>query len=84
MTTIPESEIDRVTKIVMDPTKFTEIEPHRFVAEASDLGWPPGKIPLSFATNLGNGLPLRMTAHDEHSYTYHQDGGVITLIVFND
>lgn len=63
---------------------------HEFIAEASELGWPPGKWPESAATNLGNTMPFRLTRLEktpdgEVMYAkYFQTLGCIRLTVFND
>ncbi len=69
--------------------QVTEIEVHKFVADASDLGFPVGKFEEVLETNLGNKLPL--VAHSEKTVNgefagivYRQKLGCIELIVFND
>lgn len=62
----------------------THQQPHRFYADASDLGWAPGYFPEQVDTDLGNGLPFVKTDQDEDRIRYSQANGCITLVVFND
>jgi len=55
-----------------------------FDAEASELGWGPGEFPTKVETDLGNGLPLMLTAICEDVGVYKQVCGCITLRVMND
>lgn len=66
-----------------------EYNTHQFCAEASDLGWPPGKVPCSIPTTLGNRQPflLRRTERREGEavcWHYKQQFGCIELKVYND
>lgn len=63
-----------------------EVKAHHFVAEASELGWKPGYLPVQADTNLGNGLPLVLEEIDYEKgyFTYNQVSGCITLRVYND
>lgn len=69
-------------KITRD--QVTEYEVHKFSAEASSLGLPPGRWPNGIETSLGNGQDLRMTHLDEVGAHYRQQLGCITLTIFND
>ena len=61
-----------------------EIEVHKFHADASDLGLPPGSFPEFLDTNLGNGnCFIRSNLFETHT-TYRQELGCITLTVWND
>lgn len=63
---------------------LTEVRPHEFVTEASDLGWPAGHWPKRVDVNVGNGQPFQMYHADETGARYRQLGGCCTLRVFND
>jgi hypothetical protein len=69
---------------------ISEIEIHRFVTFASDLGWKPGDWPDRIAIdNLGNKQPFvllhRETQHGSLLWVdYRQSLGCIQLRVFND
>lgn len=71
-------------------TNVSEVEPHTFVTEASDLGLRPGEWPQFLTTNLGNGLRLvrstkKLDADGDLLWvTYHQAAGCIRLRIFND
>lgn len=66
-----------------------ELEAHRFCAEASTLGLPPGSFPKVIETTLGNGQPL-VRESAEHSggelvaVNYWQTFGCVCLRVLND
>jgi hypothetical protein len=66
-----------------------EVEPHKFVAEASELGFRPYEWPDTIPTNLGNKQPF-VRCMDERqngelvAVQYRQQLGCITLRVFND
>lgn len=67
----------------------TEVEPHHFVAEASDLQLPPGTFPSVLTTTLGNRQPLRAVHVEKRDgdlmwIDYHQDLGCVSLRIFND
>ena len=67
-----------------------EFEPHRFSAEASELGLRPGEWPATLATTMGKKLPLvRATKKvdpdgDLTWVTYNQSCGCISLRIYND
>lgn len=69
---------------------LTEFEPHKFIAEASDLGLTPGQWPSHIATDMGNGLaflrgePKRNEADEITSVPYWQTAGCIDLEIIND
>lgn len=62
----------------------TEAGAHRFVAEASTLGWPPGFWPKQAATDLGNGEPLHLRWMNGESAIYSQAMGDVLVEVLND
>ena len=64
--------------------KVTEISPLHFVAEASDLGLPPGVWPDAFTTDLGNGQRLVRVDLDDGRGLYRQSLGCIELAIYND
>jgi len=55
-------------------------------AFASDLGWPPGKIParIKVQERWGNGQDFVLAKWDEGSFTYIQANGLLRIKVFND
>ena len=57
---------------------------NRFVADASELGWPPGYWPPVIETTIGNGHILRRTELNSNGAVYRQDAGVVEVQVFND
>lgn len=62
-----------------------EFEHHKFVQEASTLGLPPGRWPLSIATSMGNGQPFVAARVGEGGVRiYRQALGCIELHVLND
>jgi hypothetical protein len=64
----------------------TEYAPHRFSAEASELGLKPGQAyPEFISTEMGNGLdflPFRIDAQGDR--VYRQNFGCIELTVLDD
>lgn len=66
-----------------------EAGPHHYVADASELGFPPGQWPAQLDTDLGNGRPF-VRSEVEHyrgsvaRVVYLQANGCVTLTVFND
>lgn len=62
----------------------TEVSVHHFVADASELGWPPGFWPKTVPTSLGNSMPLMLERITPFSMTYFQAAGCIQVEVFND
>lgn len=71
-------------------SNIVEFEPHRFVAEASELGLRPGEWPERIATDVGNRLPFvrrskKLDAEGDLMWvTYAQANGCLVLRVFND
>lgn len=63
-----------------------EIEPHRFLSEASALGFAPGEWPkrLRLGRKFGNGNALLLEGSDGDSALYRQDAGCIELRILND
>jgi hypothetical protein len=61
-----------------------ETSPFTFSAEASELGWPPGRLPRRLETDMGNGQPFVLDAMSDEMATYRQQLGCIELRVFND
>lgn len=79
----------RVTKSTLATGQISEHAPHKYVSEASDLGFAPGNWPRSIDTDLGNGLAFWLEySHVEDGdlqwRLYRQVGGCIELKVFND
>lgn len=66
--------------------QVSEHSVHEFVAEASELGWPPGLVPREIMTDLGNGQNLlyRRSFPDNGGWAWTQANGCVTLTVFND
>lgn len=68
----------------------TEIETHKYVAEASTLGLRPGEWPEFIETTLGNTQPLfrstkKLDADGDILYVrYRQVFGCIDVVVYND
>jgi hypothetical protein len=66
-----------------------EFEVHKFIADASDLGWRPGEWPRCVSTDLGNSQPLwfdRTVRNDDGSVqhvVYRQALGCIDVSVYN-
>lgn len=55
----------------------SEVEVHSFVADASDLGWPPGACPRTIETTMGNGLRFQLwIATQEWITLQHQASAV--------
>lgn len=63
-----------------------EREPYLFVAEASDIGIPPGGWPTLMDTEVGNGCPLVLQElkYNGQVAVYHQMCGCMQVSVFND
>ncbi len=77
--------------MIINHDNVTETGPHRFVCDASDLGYTAGlEPPAQFDTTLGNGQQLMFfkTVRDPEgdivAWRYHQAAGCIELVVFND
>jgi hypothetical protein len=72
------------------PDLVMEHEPHRFSAEAREIGLRPGEWPTQLSTAMGNCLPLMRVSKkvdadgDIMWVTYHQANGAMSLKVFND
>lgn len=61
--------------------------PHRFVAEASQLRLAVGHFPNTIAADagIGNGLPfVRRARREDGGYDYEQMLGCIVVRIFND
>ena len=63
-----------------------ETEVHVFSAEASELGFPVGKIPttLEVKEKIGNGMFFYLIKATAEMFTYWQEGGCIRIEVYND
>ena len=61
-----------------------EVECHRFLAEASELGLPPGEFPRTIGTTLGNQQPFVLLRRNEEVAKYRQELGCLTLDILND
>lgn len=69
----------------VNSNETTEVAPHRFVTEASELGLAPGDWPTSLTTNMGNGQPFILrTRRADGSAVYEQRFGCLSLHVLND
>ena len=75
----------------IDREQLMEHEPHHFTAEASELGFSPGRWPTALRlSRFGNDQPLQLQGivkDDEGDVlfaNYCQGNGCITLKVFND
>lgn len=78
---------DMLSRIL--PDLISEVAPHLFVTEASDLGWPCGHWPERIETTMGNGLALIRTSKQVRDgdllfVRYIQEFGCMQLKVFND
>lgn len=78
-----------MTNLTITSANAQEHEVHRFSADASELGLPPGSWPKAIATTLGNGLNFVFAGADREggelrSVTYRQVAGCIELEIFND
>lgn len=62
----------------------TESGVFRFVTDASELGWPPGHVPDTLTTDIGNQLPFVLVKAGPQGFEYRQQLGCATLMVFND
>lgn len=58
--------------------------PNDCIADASELGLPPGWFPGSFETTLGNKQPFFRVSVDPECVVYSQSAGCLKLIVVND
>lgn len=76
----------------VDKDRLLEMKPHRFTADASELGFRPGHFPEQFTVlpKFGNGLDFKLYEvlcdrnGDVSSIQYAQIYGCITITVFND
>lgn len=79
-----------MTTFQVSSHQLLEVEPHLFVAEASELRLPVGVWPLRIDTSLGNGQPLerqtkKVDADGDILYVrYRQRFGCVNLKIFND
>lgn len=65
--------------------QVTEVAPFTFVAEASELGFPVGRVPTRLEANvLGNGRILDLIRVEEGVFVYKQQFGCLVIKVFND
>jgi hypothetical protein len=76
-----------ITKITRDQVR--EFDTHKYIADASDLGWSPGEWPEWVPTDIGNGKPFLAFSWeyrdgDVEWVTYRQALGCISLNVHND
>ena len=72
------------TTLTADTPGLIEMRPHHFTLEASTAGLPPGVVPQTITTTLGNGRPFRLVWADESVFNYRQELGCLTLDIFND
>lgn len=73
----------------VDSKDVSEYTVGQFEADASMLGLPPGRVPRSLETNMGNGRPFELTemkrqGNEVYAFVYLQGNGCITLTVWND
>lgn len=78
-----------ITYDVLRKAGFDEIEPHRFIGEASGLRMPVVGWPEQIETTIGNGRPLLLTNPEMRdgdllAATYRQANGCISIRIFND
>lgn len=67
------------------PKNTSEQDPYQYYAEASDLGFPPGKWPHILESEIGNSQPFILHHGDAYgNYVYYQGGSGAILTVFND
>lgn len=69
-------------KIAVEKVTYTDL--HRYVADASELGWHPGMCPREVELAVGNGLNFFLEKVDQHQISYVQLAGCLQLIVYND
>lgn len=62
----------------------SEYEIHKLSAEASELGIPPGLIPMQLTTDMGNKQPFILTHRGNTAFYYRQGNGCLMLTVFKD
>lgn len=69
----------------VDRSVVSEHSPGRFLADASELRWPPGFWPTQVDTNLGNQEKLFLAKFvGDKCAVYQQSAGSLELRVFND
>jgi hypothetical protein len=73
-----------MTQATIYSRDVTEVKPHWFVAEASQLGWRPGYWPELVETTMGNGSPFLRRAPSQGGWIYHQANGGLVVHVLND
>lgn len=61
----------------------TEVEPHVFIADASDFGWCPAYFPERIHTTLGNGQDMVPTYSNDAFTKFSQVAGCVTLTIFH-
>ena len=72
-------------EVKINSNQMVEDQPHSFVAFASDLELPPGKIPAVFETDVGNGRPFVLDpSSNSYAIRYLQEQGRAELMLFND
>lgn len=70
---------------VVTDKNTTEIEPHKVVAEASELGIQPGVTPAQLKTTLGNRQPFFLVTQEVNGTLHYQQAhGILELVVLND
>lgn len=72
------------TSIIITDKNATEVKVHEWAIDASDLRLPPGVVPPSLNTTLGNQQPFLLIYHGSDRFLYRQSMGCIGLVVFND
>jgi hypothetical protein len=75
------------TQAVIDRSALMEVEPDYFVAEASELQFPPGRWPriIDVKGGFGNGQMLMAdSVAADGSRIYKQVLGCVRIRVFND
>jgi len=75
---------DTTQRPFITASQVEEVEAHRFIADASDLQWPPGYFPEVLDTSLGNKLPFYRVSLTAQAAKYEQHSGCISLTVLND
>ncbi len=74
----------RVTQAQVDGGTIERTGAHEFLADASDLGIPPGPPPRKIETDIGNGKDFWLTERWEWGWVYMQIAGCVMLRVQND
>lgn len=72
--------------MLISKKRLEETSIHTFSAEASELGFPVGKIPqtLEVEEKIGNGMFFYLIKATAEMFTYWQEGGCIRIEVYND